>query len=161
MEELMSLKCTNGTIKLYDDKVVIERKGFFSWISQGSVGNRIYYYKDLKTVEYRKPGMINGYIKFIVAGTNDVNARVDLLSTTVESAQDPNTVILRAFNPKIPSESEKIYNIIMKKIEEYKGISNSNCNISSADEILKYKKLLDQGIITQEEFERKKNKLLQ
>lgn len=33
-------------------------------------------------------------------------------------------------------------------------------NFSSADEILKFKQLLDQGIITKEEFERKKNELL-
>lgn len=130
MGELMSLKCTNGTIKLYDDKVVIERKGFFAWISQGLVGNRIYYYKDLKTVEYKKPGMINGYMKFIVAGTNDVNARVNLLSTTKEMAQDPNTVILRAFNPKMPSESEKIYNTIIKKIEDLKELNTLNENIN-------------------------------
>ena len=32
--------------------------------------------------------------------------------------------------------------------------------ISSADEILKYKNLLDQGIITQEEFDAKKQKIM-
>jgi predicted Zn-dependent peptidase len=31
---------------------------------------------------------------------------------------------------------------------------------SSADEILKYKNLLDMGVITQEEFEQKKKQLL-
>ena len=33
--------------------------------------------------------------------------------------------------------------------------------ISGADEILKYKNLLDQGIITQDEFEMKKRQLLE
>lgn len=162
MAELMSLKCTNGTIIVHDDKVVISRKGIFAFASQGAVGDRIYYYNDLKTVEYRKPGMINGYMKFIVEGTNDINAKVNLMSTTKESAQDPNTVVLRAFNSKVPKESEKMYNLIMQKIEECKNtdkIGKSN-NISTADEIMKFKNLLDEGIITQEEFEKKKQELL-
>ena len=33
-------------------------------------------------------------------------------------------------------------------------------NISGADEIMKYKKLLDDGIITQEEFDAKKTQIL-
>lgn len=52
-------------------------------------------------------------------------------------------------------------------IEEIEKAINSNKqekeysnNISSADEIMKFKKLLDDGIITQEEFERKKQELL-
>ena len=32
--------------------------------------------------------------------------------------------------------------------------------LSTADEILKFKKLLDQGILTQEEFDKKKKELL-
>ncbi len=41
------------------------------------------------------------------------------------------------------------------------AVSNNNISsTSSADEIMKYKKLLDDGIITQEEFESKKKQLL-
>lgn len=39
-------------------------------------------------------------------------------------------------------------------------IANSNAQISAADEILKFKNLLDSGIITEEEFIKKKNELL-
>ena len=38
--------------------------------------------------------------------------------------------------------------------------TSANSNVSSADELLKYKSLLDQGIITQEEFDAKKKQLL-
>ena len=155
----MSLKCTNGTITVYNDKVVVSRKGLFAFASQGAAGDRIYYYKDLKTVEYKKPGMINGYIKFIIEGTNDINASVNLFSSKKESLQDPNTVILRAFNSKVPMESEKIYNFIMERISQTKNIGTQS-NLSAADEIKKFKELLDNKIITQEEFDKKKNELL-
>ena len=41
-----------------------------------------------------------------------------------------------------------------------KQVNNAFLGISNADEILKYKKLLDMGIITQDEFEAKKKQLL-
>lgn len=46
-------------------------------------------------------------------------------------------------------------------IIRHNQISNNIQQISPADEILKYKKLFDDGIITQDQFEKKKNELLQ
>ena len=47
----------------------------------------------------------------------------------------------------------------MQKEKNAMNTNNSNTS-SNADEILKFKKLLDEGIITQEEFERKKQDVL-
>ena len=53
---------------------------------------------------------------------------------------------------------------MIRKINDLQSNSNSEKtslgSISQADELLKFKKLLDEGIITQEEFERKKQQLL-
>ncbi len=56
---------------------------------------------------------------------------------------------------------------IMQKIQNTfeQAKSNTNTNVSqsvfsSADEIVKFKHLLEQGIITQEEFDKKKQQLL-
>lgn len=45
--------------------------------------------------------------------------------------------------------------------EEYQLEIKNNSPTSPVDELKKYKKLLDEGIITQEEFERKKKQLLE
>jgi len=43
----------------------------------GSSGERRYFYKDISSVEYKKPTFIaNGYFKIIVAGTTVTNAKV-------------------------------------------------------------------------------------
>ena len=81
-------------------------------------------------------------------------------NTTFEASKDPNTLILRAFNKEIPKKSEEIYNYILKRMSECKNVMVATSQTSNADEILKFKQLLDQGIITQEEFERKKQELL-
>ena len=156
----MELKGTNGTIIVYNDRVIIRRKGFFAFVSQGGLkGDTTYFFHNLNGVEYKKPGMTNGYIRFIVAGTTPNNIKSGLLSTSKDALNDPNTVILRAFNKQIPILSEKIYHLIMEKISK-KQTNHSNGKISSADEIIKFKKLLDQGIITQSEFDLKKKQLL-
>lgn len=52
---------------------------------------------------------------------------------------------------------------IMSLLDNIKGsdnIQNNNQNISAADEILKYKQLQEQGIITEQEFNEKKKQLL-
>lgn len=57
-------------------------------------------------------------------------------------------------------EGEKLYNKLIVYVEKEDELSRDTGNKSSAEEILKYKQLLDEGVITQEEYERKKQKLL-
>lgn len=64
-----------------------------------------------------------------------------------------NSVVFRDHNKKI----EEIKNIVEQKINQANEPIQS---ISSADEIAKFKKLLDDGTITQEEFDAKKKQLL-
>ncbi len=56
---------------------------------------------------------------------------------------------------------EELYTAITKLLlERQKGTANISEKSNSADEIKKYKELLDDGIITQEEFDAKKKQLL-
>ena len=61
--------------------------------------------------------------------------------------------------------AKQIYDIalyIKRYFEQWQAsqINQKETSISDADEILKYKKLLDAGAITQEEFDAKKKQLL-
>lgn len=47
-----------------------------------------------------------------------------------------------------------------QEMQKEKNVIHNTSISSNADEILKFKRLLDEGIITQEEFERKKQELL-
>lgn len=167
MEE-MRLKCTNGILIVYEDRVIISRNTAMGFLTQGAKGDKVFFYKNLSSVEYRKPTIwANGYIKFIISGAIDIGQRqksnnIMEMATQNDLVNDSNSLILRAFNKKVPEESEKIYKYILTRMEYYANLdSNATVNqLSSADEILKFKKLLDDGIITQEEFNKKKNELL-
>lgn len=163
--ELMSLKATNGTIIAYDDCVVVKRKGVFALSSHGIVGDVTYFYKNLSAVEYKRPGLVNGYLKFISAGTPFQNSSIktinEMLSTPKKISEDENTVLLRAFKKDTPTLCDKMYQLIKEKISESQAVNPPiNTSLSVADEIQKLKSLLDNGIISQQEFESQKKKLL-
>ncbi len=157
---LMELKGTTGTIIAYKDKVVISRKGLFAAATHGFQGDRTFFYNDLTGIDYKKPGLTNGYIKFLVPGVKDTSPRVGLMASSSDSMEDENTVILCAFNSNTPKLSEDMYNLLMEMIQKSKVAPTQSPNISSADEILKFKQLLDAGIISQSEFDQKKRQLL-
>lgn len=52
---------------------------------------------------------------------------------------------------------EKEYEVV---VQSGKAASTTSDTKSAADEVREYKKLLDEGIISTEEFEKKKNELL-
>ena len=160
---VVQIEGQNGSAIAYEDRVVLSRKGLKGFMSQGYAGDRTYYYKDITAVDYKKPSlMANGYLRIIVGGIQDNNGKkVGLVGTTSDTMKDPNTLALRAFKKETANKTEEFYNYIMKKINESNSNQgSSNSNNSAADEIKKYKELLDMGAITEEEYEAKKKELL-
>lgn len=108
-------------------------------------------------VSVKKPIIIQGgFIHFQTIIGNNANEGILGLNDANKVISDPNAIF---FNSK---EKYKIALDIKKYIEEYTSKSTENIvsNISIADELSKFKKLLDEGIINQEEFNNQKNKLL-
>lgn len=144
-------------MKVYEDKCIIGISGFWS-MSYGNPGEKTIYYKDCIGVKFRESG-------FFVAG----GIQFDTASSTFEGI-DIRSDTLFNFSGKVELNGSKVSSDVMievrdyieKKIAEIKELKNNNRNenASSADEILKYKNLLDSGIITQEEFDAKKKQLL-
>lgn len=133
------------------------------------VGDKKLNFKDYCDVEtYSKENTANGYLKFV---PNDIKA---------EELYECDYFF---FNNSIPFESkkikqkvesvkkvleEKIENVAINEKEEKKKIVQEvekkeeikKNDDSKFDEIRKYKQLLDEGIITEEEFKAKKKELL-
>ncbi len=149
---LMELRGVNGQLQLYEDKVIITRKGALSKFTQGFFkGDKTIYLSQISGIQV-KPGtsFTNGYIQFTLSGGNE--STKGLLKAT----HDENTVMFQKKDnqlvEKITSEIEKLKKTVQAPVQVQR---------SSADEIRKYKQLLDDGIITEEEFNKKKSALLQ
>lgn len=147
---LMELKGVNGQLQLYDDKIIISRKGAVAKLSQGFFkGDKTIYLAQISGIQV-KPGtlMTNGYIQFTLSGGKE-NTK-GLMSAT----QDENSVMFKKANNDLVSKMKS-------EIERLKKTSHAPVQaVSAADEIRKYKQLLDDGIITEDEFNSKKTALL-
>ena len=161
---ITEFKGQNGKIMVFDDHIAISRATFGGFISQGGYsGDRKFFYKDISSFEYKKPTFLaNGYFKIIIPGTRDTNAKVGILGSSSESMKDPNTVVLRAFTSKVGEETDKIYKIIMDKLSEAKKDKSGTTHTATSkmDELKKLGELKASGILTEEEFQKEKEKLL-
>lgn len=101
------------------------------------------------SVELKKPNLAGaGYIFFHVVGTDSHT------KTIKELENDDNCFFISSGQY---SDALKI----KEAVERAKStVSNNNQNISIADELLKWKQLQEQGVITEQEFEQKKKELL-
>jgi hypothetical protein len=151
-EVIYTLNGVNGQLELYADKVVIKRKGALAKMTQGFFkGDKTIYLKQISGIQVKPGGtFVNGYIQFTLPGGNESVKGINA------ATKDENTVV---FNKKDNDLVQKI----KAKIEELQASMNSGTvvqQVSAADEIKKFKELLDEGVITEEEFNQKKKQLL-
>ena len=156
MEEkiVMQISTALAELKVYEDHCVLTaKKNAVSLLITNKffAGNKKFYYSDLTSVQFRDPGMItDGYMEFEYPGSRSGNS---------SGAYSSENAI--AFTKKDLDKMREIYNYIDGKIREYKNKGNGTVQqLSPADELKKFKELLDTGILTQEEFDAKKKELL-
>ena len=164
-KDKLILNGRNGSVRVEKGVVSISRKGFMGYFASGTLntGDKSIFIKNIISVEIgKKPSEVSSgisYIRFVTAGENEVKDSYTKFGLFENRAgqlfSDPNTIQI----------SRNTQYEIALKIRDY--IENYQANqgtppqaLSGADEILKYKKLLDDGILSQEEFDIKKKQLL-
>lgn len=153
----------NGTLlEVYEDRVVLCHNkslfGKFAALAEQNVGEKTLYATDISSVEF-KPAqkMYIGYIRFSVFMGSEVR------KTTADAAQDPNAVAIGLVERN--EQAAEIKKYLDQMLANARNNKNQGSNTiiqstSNADELKKYKELLDSGIISQEEFDAKKKQLL-
>lgn len=116
--------------------------------------------RNISAVEVKKPGMaFAGYIQFSIGGSQQLNSSYKVTGGTFDAVQDENSVVFA------DKKSYEIALEIKRYIDNYstapkQQATTGQTQTSGADEILKFKKLLDEGVINEEEFNAKKKQLL-
>lgn len=143
------------TMKVYEDYCVINSKKSIASFAMGKAlnGSKEIYFKDVTSVQYKKAGFIsgNGFIQFEYAGG---------FSRANSYASENTFIFAKGVNDL--GKIEEAYEYIRERVKYYKDnpvVTTVNA-VSSADELKKFKGLLDEGIISQEEFDKKKKELL-
>ena len=154
---LMQMFGAIGILTLYRDRFTIKRRGIRGALGHGFFqGVKEIMLSSITAIQLKKAGILTvGYIQFTISG--GVESRRGLN----EAVEDENTI---TFDSPQTKTAEAIKNKIYELQSQAKAgggvVQNIVNQVSGADEILKYKQLLDAGVLTQEEFDRKKQEIL-
>lgn len=148
-------------LDVYDNKVVFTATKSTATLvsdvifsgSQSTQGEKTIYFKDAIGVQFKPSSVLDGYIQVETAAG----------SMTSTSSQYGGENSIQFSGKRSNEEAEMIVEFIKNKIDEIKNAPASGTvvqQVSAADELKKFKELLDIGVITQEEFDAKKKELL-
>ncbi len=148
----------NDDVNIFEDRICIKRKGLSNLVVYGLAGTKTIPFASISAIQLQKAStLMSGYIQFVILGENE-------RSVGVFNAVDDENAILFAKKDNDTFDKIKDYiegKILASKKMQSKAQDNPANRFSAADEILKYKKLLDDKVITQEEFDTKKKQLLE
>lgn len=144
-----------NVLKVYKDKLIIGQKGILGLITRGLSGEKTIYFRDITSIQFKETGLTSGYLEFSFPGSHDSHGLTDIGENKFLFAACVGLGKGKALNQKatiIKSYIEDMVNMIKSHV--------SSPSSSIADELLKFKTLLDSGLISQEEFGKKKFELL-
>lgn len=136
----------SSVLEVFENKLIIKRQGIASFFIYGLKGDKTIFFKDITAIQFKE----GSYIQFTLPGGNESTGGL------MSALKDENTF---AFSFKQNPLMQEIQNFIESKRLKADQQPNSS-QLSIADEIRKFKELLDSGAITQDEFSKKKGELL-
>ena len=154
MENLLEVKGHTGQLIVTDRKIIIKRKGLGGVIARGALaGDKEIPVRSITAIEFKEAGWLaNGRIQFSIQG------EVGHKGGAVSAVSDENTLIFTKGQQDGFVQAKKLIEELMAKAEQpTHQIVNQ---VSSADELKKFAELRQQGLITEEEFNKKKKELL-
>lgn len=145
-----NLRGAQKVLNVFEDRIQLTQiKNFRSFVTQDLFkGNKEIYFADMTAVQFKPASaLILGYIQF---ETSNIASRDNFGSENSWT-----------FSEDMAEIAQKVLEYVRKKVAEYKNNKGViTATLSPADELLKFKSLLDAGVITQEEFDAKKKQLL-
>jgi hypothetical protein len=107
-------------------------------------------------------GVISGGLTYASMKPMGTRLRTTLYESVYNYTKDDLNKDLQNMRKEMPDFIDAEFSDIEEDISDKTAAENKGKNVgySAADEILKYKQLLDMGVLTQEEFDKKKEELL-
>lgn len=153
MNPVYEMKGVAEILVVYEDKVTITPKGVLGFMTKGLKGTKTIPLASITGIQFKEAGAVfSGYIQFTIPGGNENKGGV------FAAASDENTFMF----------AEKKNNEIAIKIKDYiesavLKLRTPQAQVSGAnltDELMKLAKLKEQGILSDEEFQSAKRKLI-
>ena len=141
-----------------DEQAEICFMGLFHNAQNEALGYFAFAITNKRLICAQKKALGGDVIKFInYDNINDITVQNNLIGSSTLTFDTYKEIFKVWFGGK---QAEKVYDSVEKFLSNQRNNKKSAPSISAADEIRKFKQLLDDGIITEEEFESKKRELL-
>ena len=147
-------------LKIYDDKVELASAGGAASYAFGAKyqGAKEIYYQDITSIQFKNIDSLTnrGYVEFEYPGSHGTAG-----NGISENAFQFSFPVFNKNRKWMIENMPGIVDDLKKRVNEAKNRKNVVASgISPADELKKFKELLDLGIVSQEEFDAKKKQLL-
>ena len=150
---VFSAQCVQDVLEVYEDKVEITPTGLLALINKGMKGTKTIPFSSINAIQYKSPGTFtNGYIQFTLSG--GMESRGGILDAT----KDENTVMFAAKDTVVMGNIKDYVESQMQKLRK-PTISNQPL-VSLSSELEKLGELKNKGILTDDEFQAAKKRLL-
>ena len=141
-----------GQLAVFNDKVVISRRGVLGLVNHGLKGDKEIRISQISSIQFKKAGIVNGYIQFAFLGGREAKGGA------FQATQDENTVMFTTTQQEAFIEAKALIEELMAKSSAPAPV------VSSVEDIPKKLEQLAQlrnaGIVSEDEFSVKKAELL-
>lgn len=153
MAVIHSMKGVQDLIEVFDDKLLITPKGVLGFLNKGLKGTKTIPFASIQAIQFREAGVIvSGYIQFTIAGGNESKGGV------LSAAKDENTFMFA--QAKNNAAAKQIVSFIEASVASLRSPPKTVRGTSLSDELKGLAKLRDDGVLTNEEFQAAKRKLI-
>jgi hypothetical protein len=151
---MIEARGVNGRVSFDGRAVTINRKGFMARATIGK-GTKTIPIHQITGVQWKDPGMVRGFIQFTVPGGVEQRSRFG--RQTIDATKDENAVV---FGVRHKAEFEALRDAVQEAIS-VGDLRSAPQAPSVADELAKLAELRVTGVISPDEFEAEKARLLQ
>lgn len=135
-------------LEVFEDKVRITPQGVLGFLTKGLKGTKTIPIASIRAIQFKKSAMTNGYLQFTVPGGNESRGGV------FSAASDENTFMFAGQNEL----AESIRDFIEARMHMPR--SPARTSTGWVAELSQLAELRTQGALTEEEFQRAKERLL-
>jgi len=155
MSSIHTMKGVQDQLEVFEDKVTITPKGILGFMNKGLKGTKTIPFSSISAIQFKEAGaVLSGYLQFTIPGGNESKGGV------FSAASDENTFMFA--EKKNNALAIQIKEYIETKVQELHSPRNtqSQSATSLSDEIQKLASLRDSGVLSDQEFQTAKSRLI-
>lgn len=155
MGSIHTMKGVQDLLEVFEDKVTITPKGILGFMNKGLKGTKTIPFSSISAIQFKEAGAVfSGYLQFTIPGGNESKGGV------FSAASDENTFMFA--EKKNNALAIQIKEYIEAKVQELHApqATQSQSATSLSDELQKLASLRDSGILSDQEFQSAKSRLI-